>query len=56
MEEIYPTIGQDIRDICKEMYFKLIDEGTPITALANGVRIIMFKEDKVQVPEYDGPR
>lgn len=55
MEEIYPTTGQDIGDVCKEMYHKLIEEGIPVTALTNGVRIIMFSEDKVQVPEYDGP-
>ena len=55
MEEIFPKKGTDIRDVCEEMYFKLIDEDVPVTALANGVRIIMFAEVKEVDPYYDGP-
>lgn len=56
MEEIFPKIGADIGDVCKDMYHKLIDEDVPITALVNGVRIIIFKEEKEVDPYYDGPR
>lgn len=56
MEEIYPETGRDIGDICEDLHQMVIDDHTPVTALVNGVRIIMFEEEKVQVPEYDGPR
>lgn len=46
MEEIFPIVGEDIGDVCRTMYHKLIDEDVPVTSLVNGVRIIMFEEER----------
>ena len=57
MEEIIPErIGEDIGAFCKGMYLRVKDDGAPVTALLNDVRIIMFKEEKFVDPHYDGPR
>lgn len=46
IEEIEPKIMETpmIGDLCTEMYHK-VEREKPVTALANGVRIIMYIED-----------
>lgn len=57
MEEMIPErIGQDIGAFCREMYLRVKEDGDPVTALLNDVRIIMFKEERFCDPHYDGPR
>jgi hypothetical protein len=57
MEEMTPKgIGQDVGEFCKEMHAQVKEDGDPVTALVNDVRIIMFKEEKFCDPHYDGPR
>jgi hypothetical protein len=57
MEEMIPErIGQDIGMFCKEMYLRVKEDGDPVTALLNDVRIIMFTEKRFEDPHYDGPR
>ena len=57
MEEMIPErIGQDIGMLCKDMYLRVKEDGDPVTAHLNDVRIIMFKEEKFIDPQYDGPR
>lgn len=43
IEEIEPNLIKTpmIGDLCTEMYHK-VESGKPVTALANGVRIIMY--------------
>lgn len=48
-------LGKDIGDICKEMYLK-VDRNNPVMGLINGIRVIMFVEEHVVDPHYDGPR
>lgn len=56
MEEMVPKeIGQDIGEFCKEMHFRVTEDGDPVTALVDDVRIIMFKEERFKDPYYDGP-
>lgn len=44
LEEIEPKyLGQDIGDLCTEMYHK-VGSKHPVTALANGVRVVMYIE------------
>lgn len=47
IEEIEPHLIKTpmIGDLCTEMYHK-VDIGKSVTALANGVRIIMYMEDE----------
>lgn len=57
MEEMTPErIGENIGAFCKEMYLRVKEDGDPVTALVDDVRIIMFKEEKFVDPHYDGPR
>ena len=57
MEEMTPKgIGQDIGEFYKDMHLRVKEDGDPVTALVNGVRIIMFKEEEFYDPHYDGPR
>ena len=49
-------IGEDIGTFCKEMYLRVKEDGDPVTAHLNDVRIIMFKEERFVDPQYDGPR
>ncbi len=54
MEEMTPErIGQDIGAF---MYLRVKEDGDPVTALLNDVRIIMFKEERFCDHHYDGPR
>lgn len=58
MEEVEVTataIGQDVGEYFKEMYHR-VDRNNPVTGWVNGVRIIMFIEEKSSDPFYDGPR
>ncbi len=56
MEEIFPTLEEDIGDFCKKMHLQVKEDGDSVTALVDDVRIIMFKEEKFYDPHYDGPR
>ena len=57
MEEMIPErIGEDIGAFCRDMYLRVKEDGDPITAHVNDVRIIMFKEEKFVDHQYDGPR
>lgn len=56
MEEIFPTIGEDVGDCLKKMHIRVKEDGDPVTALVDDVRIIMFKEEKFVDHHYDGPR
>jgi NADPH-dependent 7-cyano-7-deazaguanine reductase QueF len=57
MEEMTPErIGEDIGAFCRKMYLRVKEDGDPVTALVNDVRIVMFKEERIVDPQYDGPR
>ena len=56
MEEIFPTLGEDVREFYKKMHLMVEDDGEPVTALVNDVRVIMFREKRFVDPQYDGPR
>lgn len=56
MEEIFPTLGEDVGDFYKKMHIKVEDDEDPVTALVNDVRVIMFIEKRFVDPHYDGPR
>lgn len=57
MEEMIPErIGEDIGAFCRKMYLQVKEDGDPVTAHMNDVRIIMFKEEKFVDNQYDGPR
>ena len=56
MEEIFPTLGEDVGDFYKKMHLKVEDDGDPVTALLNDVRVVMFREKRFVDPQYDGPR
>lgn len=57
MEEMMPReIGQDVGEFCKEMYLRVEEDGDPVTALVNDVRVIMFREKRFKDSQYDGPR
>ncbi len=51
IEEIEPHLTKTpmIGDLCTEMYHKVAG-GKPVTARANGIRIIMYMEDVVARP------
>jgi hypothetical protein len=56
MEEMTPkAIGQDIGEFCKDMHLRVKEDGDPVMAHVNGVRIIMFKEERYYDSQYDGP-
>lgn len=56
MEEMIPErIGEDIGAFCRKMYLQVKEDGDPIMAHVNDVRIIMFKEEKFVDHQYDGP-
>lgn len=56
MEEIQPDyLGKSVGDFCTDMYHK-VDKNNPVTGWVNGVRIIMFVEEQIVDPHYDGPR
>jgi hypothetical protein len=49
LEEIEPTyLGQNIGDLCTEMYHKVRSKH-PVTAVANGVRIVMYTENELKM-------
>ena len=56
MEEIFPEENKNVGDVCKEMHTMVTNDRIPVTALVNGVRIIMFEEKKEVDTYYDGPR
>lgn len=57
MEEVDATefMPGDIGDYFKELYTR-VGKDNPVTGWVNGVRIIMFIEEKSRDPYYDGPR
>lgn len=56
MEEMAPKgKEQDVGEFCKDMHLRVKEDGDPVTALVDGVRIIMFKEERFYDPHYDGP-
>lgn len=56
MEEIFPVFGEDVGEFYKKMHLRVEDDGEPVTALVDDVRVVMFKEKKFVDPQYDGPR
>lgn len=57
MEEVESAgfLGKDVGEYLKEMYNR-VGPNNSVTGFTNGVRIIMFSEEKCVDPHYDGPR
>ena len=45
----------DIGGYCTDMY-RRVEKNNPVMGWINGVRIVMFAEEKNVDPQYDGPR
>lgn len=54
MEEV-EIKNESVAQYLERMYCK-VDQGNPVIGWVDGVRIIMFKEEHVVDPHYDGPR
>jgi hypothetical protein len=55
MEEVYLSESGDIGEYLKDMHQR-VSRDNPVIGWANGVRIVMFIEEKNIDPQYDGPR
>ena len=54
MEEV-ESKNESVAQYLEKMYCK-VDQSNPVIGWINGVRIVMFKEEKPVDPYYDGPR